>query len=79
MNLIIHLAVLSALTDVPMKDNNSNAWLKFVFKSRMRSTKHAVKYKCKLLLAFCCVSYAVFFQMKSLLNSPGFGVTGSSG
>lgn len=35
--------------------------------------------KCKFLLAFCYVSYAVFFQMKSLLNSPGFGITGSSG
>lgn len=31
------------------------------------------------MLAFCCVSYDVFFQMKSLLNSPGFGITGSSG
>lgn len=54
-----------------------NARLWFVLKHKMRSAKHAVKWK--LLLAFCCVSYAVFFQIKSLLNSSGFGITGSSG
>ncbi|KAM9342409.1 LOW QUALITY PROTEIN: transmembrane protein 269 [Pholidichthys leucotaenia] len=48
-------------------------------KDKLRSTESIIlwKFKCKLLLAFCCVSYAVFFQMKSLLNSPGFGFTGN--
>lgn len=45
---------------------------------KMSNWKHAYKYQIQLLLALCYVSYDVFFQMKSVMKSPGFGITGNS-
>lgn len=46
---------------------------------RMRSMLSSKSKSVRCCWLVCSVSYAVFFQMKSLLSSSAFGVTGSSG
>lgn len=60
----------SALVDVITSDSSLS--MRWSYTKRMLSST-SVSCCCR------CVSYAVFFQMKNVLNSTGFGITGISG